>query len=72
MTDAETKPDALDHDGDGKKGGAKPTRPVWVVIRGEGLKRVAASEFAAAVADGRGRRATDRDLEIAGIARDER
>lgn len=72
MTDAETKPDPLDHDGDRRKGGAKPTEPVWVVVKGEGLKRVAPGAFAAAVADGRGRRATDRDLEIAAVPVEER
>ena len=46
---------------------AAPDSLVWVVIKGEGLKQVAVEDAPAAIAEGRGRIATDRDLEVGGI-----
>lgn len=59
-------PHPLDHDGDGRRGGSK-IKPVWIVVKGEGLHQVATSAVDAAISNGKGRRATERDLEIAGI-----
>ena len=68
----------LDHDNDGKAGGAKKppaiTAPtvedlVWVVSRARGLHRVGAPEVDAALRAG-GRLATGRDLEIGGVRED--
>lgn len=57
----------LDHDGDGKPGGAKPAPTFeWIVTRGEGLIRVTASEVGKRLQSG-ARRATGRDFQIAGI-----
>lgn len=64
MTDEK---DPLDHDGDGKKGGSK-IKPVWIVTKAHGLHQVATSAVSAAISDGKGRRATARDLDVAGVA----
>lgn len=60
----------LDHDRDGKAGGAKKPPAaddlVWMVSRARGLHRVPAPETAAVLRAG-GRLATDRDLEIGGV-----
>lgn len=60
------KPDPLDHDGDGKKGGSN-IKPVWIVSPELGLHQVATSAVSAAISNGKGREATDRDLAIAGV-----
>jgi len=63
--------DPLDHDDNGRKGGAKkPETPVWVVTRADGLHQVAASQMDTALKADGGRLATDRDLAIAGVERD--
>lgn len=60
----------LDHDGNGKAGGAKkPPAFEWIVTRGRGLERVASSLTAARLRAG-ARMATPRDLAIAGVTRD--
>lgn len=61
-----TAPHPLDHDEDSRKGGSK-IKPVWIVTKGEGLHQVATSAVDAAISNGKGRRATDRDLAIAGV-----
>lgn len=58
--------DSLDHDGDGHKGGSK-IKPVWIVTKTDGLHQVATSAVDAAISNDKGRRATDRDLDIAGV-----
>ncbi len=62
----EPKPDPLDHDQDGRKGGSN-IKPVWIVTKTDGLHQVATSAVSAAISNGKGREATDRDLAIAGI-----
>lgn len=73
MTDpTETKPalSPLDHDGDGRPGGAKkPPVLEWVVTRDLGLHQVPSRDCPAVLQAG-GRRATARDLAIAGIEQD--
>lgn len=59
--------DPLDHDEDGRKGGSK-IKPVWIVTPAHGLHQVATSAVDAAISNGKGRRATARDLEIGGVA----
>lgn len=61
-----TKPDPLDHDGDGRKGGSL-IKPVWIVTTEAGLHQVPTSAVSAAISNGKGREATARDLAIAGI-----
>ena len=58
--------DPLDHDEDGRKGGSK-IKPVWIVTKADGLHQVATSAVDAAISNGKGRRATERDLAIAGV-----
>ncbi len=65
MTANET-PDALDHDGDGHKGGSKP-KLVWIVTRAKGIHQVPTSQVDGKISNGKGRRADDKDLHIAGI-----
>lgn len=48
-----------------------PVRQVWMVLRRRGLQRLPAGEVADAIADGKGRRANDRDLAVAGITHTE-
>ena len=57
----------LDHDDDGRKGGSKP-KLVWVVTEADGIHQVPTSQVDAKISNGKGRRATDRDLAIAGIS----
>lgn len=66
----------LDHDADGKAGGAKKPAPrtaptaddfVWVVSRANGLHRVPSGETATVLHQPGGRMATARDLEIGGV-----
>lgn len=57
----------LDHDEDGRKGGSK-IKPVWIVTKANGLHQVATSAVDSAISNGKGRRATPRDLEIGGVA----
>ncbi len=45
---------------------AKP-RPVWIVTKGAGLHQVPSDKAPGAISRGKGRRATPRDLEIAGV-----
>lgn len=59
-------PHPLDHDGDGHKGGSK-IKPVWIVTKTDGLHQVATSAVDGAISNGKGRRATERDLAIAGV-----
>ena len=56
----------LDHDDDGRKGGSK-IKPVWIVTKENGLHQVATSAVDAAISNEKGRRATERDLAIAGV-----
>lgn len=49
------------------KPGPKP-RMVWIVTPAAGLHRVASSAADSAVSNGKGRRATARDLAVAGVA----
>lgn len=58
-TDAETDPPT-------SKSGPPP-RLVWIVTRTEGLHQVASSAVDAAISNDKGRRATARDLAIAGV-----
>lgn len=53
-------------DADSAKPAAKP-RPVWVVTKGTGLHQIPSDRVAKAIEDGKGRRATPRDLEVAGV-----
>lgn len=62
----DNKPHPLDHDGDGHKGGSQ-IKPVWIVTPEDGLHQVATSAVSAAISNGKGRLATDRDLAIAGV-----
>lgn len=68
-------PDALDHDGDGRKGGAitkaQAAALVWVVHPGRGLHRLPKGEALEATKDGETRLATPRDLAIAGIEQED-
>lgn len=45
----------------------KKARMVWVVLRRKGLTRVASDRVAGLIAKDKGRRATPRDLSIAGV-----
>lgn len=58
--------DPLDHDEDGRKGGSK-IKPVWIVTPENGLHQVPTSAVSAAISNGKGREATDRDLAVAGV-----
>lgn len=58
--------DPLDHDEDGHKGGSKP-KLVWIVTKADGIHQVPTSHVDGKISNGKGRRATDRDLAIAGI-----
>lgn len=49
------------------KPGPKP-KLVWIVTPADGLHQVAASAVDGAISNGKGRRATARDLAIAGVA----
>lgn len=49
------------------KKSAKAAKPVWVVRKGSGLEQLGAEKAKTAIAAGKVRTATDRDLEIAGI-----
>lgn len=63
-----TRKPQLDHDGDGRPGGAKPAPGAeWVVTRGEGLIQVPADQVADRLRRG-GRLPSARDFAIAGIA----
>ena len=62
----DNKLDPLDHDGDGRKGGSQ-IKPVWIVTPEHGLHQVPTSAVSAAISNGKGREATDRDLAIAGV-----
>lgn len=66
MTDQSDAPDPLDHDEDGKKGGAKAPAAQWVVHRRRGLEFLPPAQAHAAVRAG-ARPATERDLAIAGV-----
>lgn len=63
---AKVTKDPLDRDGDGEKGAGKPGL-VWIVTRAEGLQQVPTGQVDSKISDGKGRRATDRDLAVAGI-----
>lgn len=42
-------------------------RMVWIVVKGEGLHQVPADKVEAKISNDKGRRATERDLSIAGV-----
>lgn len=54
-------------DADASKPGPKP-KLVWIVTPADGLHQVASSAVDAAISNGKGRRATARDLAIAGMS----
>lgn len=59
----------LDHDVDGRAGGAKkPPALEWVVTRKRGLHQVPSSQTSALIRAG-GRLPTERDFAIAGVER---
>lgn len=64
-----TTPDPLDHDKDGRKGGARAPQSQWVVSRRDGLHHLPPAEALAAVRAG-ARPATARDLAVAGVDAD--
>lgn len=67
MTDPVSNLPQLDHDGDGRAGGAKkPPATAWVVTRAEGLIRLPAAQAKARIEAG-ARPATDRDFRVAGV-----